>query len=122
MLGDEESAASPAGFWDSRNVVSFEKAKRVLGVGYFKLDRQYSWVSDGVFLLHDVLENHILVQYVISGIEADPSANSKDRKRPLTRESLEESLRSWIGGPIADGMIDLSPIVCSLFIAVYILT
>ncbi|KAI1480915.1 salicylate hydroxylase [Daldinia eschscholtzii] len=103
---DEQLHPSPAGFWDCRNVVPFEKAKETLGEKYFEVDRQHSWVGEGAFIMHDVLENRTMVQCVISGIEKDPSA-SRDRKRPLTREMLRDSLSSWLGGPIADGMISL---------------
>lgn len=101
---DEHSSASPAGFWDCRNVVPFEKAKATLGEKYFDVDRQYDWVGDGAFILHDVLEDRTMVQCVISGVEKDASKD-RDRRRPLTRESLTSSLSSWLGGPIADGMI-----------------
>ncbi|OTB10393.1 hypothetical protein K445DRAFT_371144 [Daldinia sp. EC12] len=103
---DEQLHPSPAGFWDCRNVVPFEKAKETLGEKYFEVDRQHSWVGEGAFIMHGVLENRTMVQCVISGIEKDPSA-SRDRKRPLTREMLRDSLSSWLGGPIADGMISL---------------
>ncbi|TGJ82858.1 hypothetical protein E0Z10_g5905 [Xylaria hypoxylon] len=112
VLGGREAAkghsASPAHFWDCRNVVPFDKAKAILGDEHFKLDRQYSWVGDEAFLMHDVLENRTMVQCVISGIEKDPAMDPKERKCSLTREGLEESLRSWLGGPIADGMINLA--------------
>ncbi|KAI0104450.1 salicylate hydroxylase [Daldinia grandis] len=106
IVADEQHCASPAGFWDCRNVVPFEKAKSVLGEKYFEIDRQYGWVGDGAFIMHDVLENRTMVQCVVSCIERDPST-SRDRKRPLTQDTLRDSLNSWLGGPIADGMISL---------------
>ncbi|KAI1284787.1 salicylate hydroxylase [Xylaria sp. FL0933] len=99
-------SASPAHFWDCRNVVPLDKAKTLLGDEYFELDRQWGWVGDGAFLMHDVLENGTMVQCVISGVEKDPAIDPKERKRALTRDGLRESLRSWLGGPIADGMIE----------------
>ncbi|EMR70863.1 putative salicylate hydroxylase protein [Eutypa lata UCREL1] len=100
----EECAASPGGFWDSRNVVSFEKVKATLGEQYFDVDRQYAWMGDGAFLMHDVLENRTMVQCVVSAVEKDPP---QDRKRNLTRESLNETLGSWISGPVGAGMLTL---------------
>ncbi|OTA68363.1 salicylate hydroxylase [Hypoxylon sp. EC38] len=101
----EEWSATPAGFWDSRILVSYEKAKSKLGAEYFELDRQFGWVGDRAFIMHDILENRTMVQCVISAFESDPP---KDRKRSLTRESLTETLSSWLGGPIAKGVIDLT--------------
>ncbi|KAI0408849.1 salicylate hydroxylase [Xylaria palmicola] len=91
VLGDQAAkyAASPAGFWDCRNLVPFDKAKAVLGDEYFEVDRQWDWC-------------------VVSAIERDPGTDPKDRKRPLSREMLEESLHNWLDGPIAKGIIDLA--------------
>ncbi|KAI0967861.1 salicylate hydroxylase [Xylaria arbuscula] len=109
VLGDQAAAcaASPAGFWDCRNLVPFDKAKAVLGEDYFEVDRQWDWVGEGAFLMHDPLESRTVVQCVVSAIERDPGTDPKDRKRPLSRELLEESLHSWLDGPIAKGVIDL---------------
>ncbi|KAI0197977.1 salicylate hydroxylase [Astrocystis sublimbata] len=110
VLGDQAAtcAASPAGFWNCRNLVPFEKAKAALGEEYFEVDRQWDWVGEGAFLMHDPLENRAVVQCVVSAIEEDPGTNPKDRKRPLSRELLEKSLHSWLDGPIAKGIIDLA--------------
>ncbi|KAI0179362.1 salicylate hydroxylase [Hypoxylon sp. FL1284] len=107
VLGEaaELHSASPAGFWDSRNLVPYEKAKAALGAEYFEHDRQFGWVGDGAFIMHDILEDRKTVQCVISAVEKSPSKT--DRKHSLTRESLTETLSSWLDGPIAKGMIDL---------------
>ncbi|KAI0837899.1 FAD/NAD(P)-binding domain-containing protein [Hypoxylon sp. FL0890] len=100
----EKHAASPGGWWDSRIVVPIAKAKALLGEQYFDVPRQYLWAGDGIFVLHDVLENGSMVQGVISGVETDPPAN---RKRPLTHELLAEAFQAWPEGSIAKGIIDL---------------
>ncbi|KAI1642337.1 salicylate hydroxylase [Daldinia loculata] len=89
------------------HVLQGVKAKSILGEKYLEVDRQYGWVGDGAFIMHDILENGTMVQCVVSGIEKDPST-SRDRKRPLTQDVLRDSLSSWLGGPIADGMISVS--------------
>ncbi|KAI2616245.1 FAD/NAD(P)-binding domain-containing protein [Hypoxylon sp. NC1633] len=107
VLGDgaADETASPAGFWDSRILIPYEKAKSRLGAEYFEMDRQYGWMGDGAFIMHDVLEDRKMVQCVISAVETDPP---KDRKRLLTREHLSQTLSSWLSGPIAEGVIDLT--------------
>lgn len=100
----EAESASPAGFWDCRNVVPFERARDTLGAQLFEQDRQYGWAGDGAFIMHDVLENRTKVQCVICAVEDDPP---KDRKRALTREFLQETLRDWPDGPLAKGMIEV---------------
>lgn len=101
----EAEGASPAGFWDCRNVFSIEKAREALGAKYFEENRQYGWVGHGAFLMHDVLDNGTNVQCVVSAVEKDLP---KDRKRPLTRQYLEEFLQPWLDGPVGKGMIDVS--------------
>lgn len=96
---------SPAGFWDCRNLVPFETARDSLGAEYFEQDRQYGWAGNGAFIMHDVLDNRTKVQCVISAIERD---HPKDRKRPLTREFLEDTLRDWLDGPVGKGMIEVT--------------
>lgn len=97
---------SPAGFWDCRNLVPFEKAREVLGAKYFEQDWQYGWAGNGAFIMHDVLENRTKVQCVISAVEKD---SPKDRKRALTRDFLEETLHDWLEGPVGKGMIEVRP-------------
>ncbi|KAK0716926.1 hypothetical protein B0T26DRAFT_645322 [Lasiosphaeria miniovina] len=111
VLGDAAAAAaaehgpSPAGFWDCRVLVPFDKAKATLGEQYFDVHRQYGWVGDGAFIMHDILDAGTTVQCVVSAVEKDAP---RDRKRPLTLESLTKSLRTWLDGPIAKGVIDVS--------------
>ncbi|KAI1211102.1 salicylate hydroxylase [Annulohypoxylon truncatum] len=95
---------SPAGFWDCRNVVPFEKVKAALGEQFFETDRQYGWSGDGAFVIHDALEDRTMVQCAVSAIDRDPC---DDRKQPLTREFLEETLKNWMDGPIGKAIIDL---------------
>ncbi|KAK3989418.1 hypothetical protein QBC44DRAFT_350634 [Cladorrhinum sp. PSN332] len=106
VLGDSaaEHAASPAGFWDCRVMVPYEKAKATLGAQYFDQDRQYGWIGDQAFVMHDIAESRTMVQCVISAVEKE---SPKDRKRKLTREYLGEILKDWIAGPIGDGAIQL---------------
>ncbi|KAI1129772.1 salicylate hydroxylase [Nemania abortiva] len=91
----EKHTASPAGFWDCRNLVPLDKA----------MDALDDWVGDGAFLLHCVVENRTMVQCIISGIDEDVSR--KDRKRPITKEELENALSSWSDKPVAGAMIKL---------------
>ncbi|KAI1169852.1 salicylate hydroxylase [Nemania sp. FL0916] len=98
-------AATPAGFWDCRTLVSMKKAKDVLGDELFEVDRQCGWVGDGGFMMHDVLENGTMVQCVISAVEDSPT---HDRRISLSREILTQTFRNWLDGPIAKGMIELA--------------
>lgn len=97
-------AASPAGFWDCRNLVTVEKARDVLGQDLFRVHRQYGWIGNGAFIMHDVLDHGHKIQCVISGVEAK---QAKNRATPLSRHDLNLVLKDWLDGPIAKGMIEV---------------
>ncbi|OAA79155.1 salicylate hydroxylase [Akanthomyces lecanii RCEF 1005] len=102
--GASAHAATPAGFWDCRYLVPFERAKEKLGDEYFTEHRQYGWCGDGAFIMHDVLDNGETVQCVISAVENE---QRKERSQPLTRDVLEKTLHTWLDGPIAKNMMEL---------------
>lgn len=114
----QKHAASPAGFWDCRVLVPYEKAKAIIGPEHFEIDRQFAWIGDDAFILHDILEHRTMVQCIISAVEEQPSLSddgqpdinttTENRKRPLTREFLTKTLDKWLNGPIAKGIIDVS--------------
>lgn len=99
-------AASPAGFWDCRNVVAADKAREILGQDLFRVNRQYGWIGTGAFIMHDVLEGGQKIQCVISGLD---TKHAQDRGSPLSRDYLNVVLKDWLHGPIAKGIIDVSP-------------
>lgn len=102
----EKHAASPAGWWDTRHLVPFEKARAALGDESFKVDRQYGWLGEGAAMLHGLVENRTMVQCIIAVIDKNFSA---DRKRPVTRQVLEDALpQSWYRGSVAKGMVEVS--------------
>ncbi|KAI1856052.1 hypothetical protein JX265_011949 [Neoarthrinium moseri] len=75
IVDQNEWTASPSGFWDYRNLVSFERAKAAVGDQYFQVDRQYGWIGDGAYFLHDILESRTTVQCIVSGVDRDPPPN-----------------------------------------------
>lgn len=109
ILGSDHPAAKPvfAGWWGARHLVPYERAKQMLGEKYFEEDRQYAWLGEGAFMMHDVLENRKMVQVagaVLTNETWDPTAWT----RPVDRKKLEESFAPWLDGPIAKGMINVS--------------
>lgn len=53
ILGDRYPATF-AGFCDARSLIPMQKAKELLGEEYFEVDRQYGWIGDGGFFMHDI--------------------------------------------------------------------
>jgi len=108
ILGPEHPATKPkfSGWWDCRALVPFEKAVEALGDEFFKEHRQHSWLGDGGYMMHDVLNGGETVQCVaavLTGENWDPN----EWKKPLDRKMLEDSFATWKDGPIAPGMIEL---------------
>jgi salicylate hydroxylase len=101
----EQHAASPAGWWDCRNLVPINKAKAMLGELSFEVDREYCWVGDGAFIMHAVVESGTMVQCVIAVVETN---HAQHRKRPISRETFRDVFgKGWQGLQVAKGMIEL---------------
>ncbi|KAI1849071.1 hypothetical protein JX265_013086 [Neoarthrinium moseri] len=97
--------ASPAGWWDSRHAVPVEKAKAMLGEESLDIDREYAWAGEDAFMMHAPVENGTMIQCIISAVERD---HNLARKRPLTREVLEEIFGAgWLANPVTNGMVEL---------------
>ncbi|KAH7329664.1 salicylate hydroxylase [Stachybotrys elegans] len=97
--------ATPAGWWDCRNLLPLDQVKARIGEESFEVDREFCWVGDEAFMMHAVVENGTKVQCIIAAMENDPP---KTRKRSITRETLENALRKgWLGNPVATGMVEL---------------
>ena len=59
--------------------------------------------------MQDVLDHGTTVQCIVSAIERSPT---QDRKSVLTKESLTQTLESWLDGPIAKGMFEVRDDLC----------
>jgi len=108
ILGAEHPASKPAfaGFWDCRALVPIQKAKKVLGEEYFMDGKQYAWIGDGGYLMHDVLDNGETVQCV-SSMMTDEIWNPGEWKRDLDRKGLKDAFSKWTNSPIVKGMVQL---------------
>lgn len=103
-----------AGWWDCRALVPIEKAAKILGDEYFREDRQYGWLGDGGFMMHDVLDNGRTVQ-CIAAVLTDGDWDPNEWKKPLDREMLEASFATWKDGPITQGVINVSRMIYRLY-------
>jgi salicylate hydroxylase len=106
VLGNDHPAvlAKPAGFWDARSLVPIQKAKELIGEEYFEVNRQYGWVGDGGFFMHDVLDDGKTVQFVLSGIMNDSETEGEKWEeevwnKKLDRAKLERMVGRWAETP-----------------------
>lgn len=105
VLGSDHLALKPqfAGFWDARSLIPMQKAKELLGEEYFEVPRQYGWVGDGGFFMHDVLDGGETVQCVVCGV-ADEHWG-EEPSHDLNKEALEKAFKTWTDTPIKQGII-----------------
>ncbi|KAF2689099.1 salicylate hydroxylase [Lentithecium fluviatile CBS 122367] len=108
VLGKDDPAvpAKPAGFWDSRSLVPLQKAKELLGEEYFEVNRQYGWVGDGVFFMHDVLDGGETVQFVLCGM-MDEEWGEGEWSKDLDRAAVEKAVETWTETPVKKSIIDV---------------
>jgi salicylate hydroxylase len=117
VLGADHDAVKPvaadwAGAW---NMVPFSKAEAKLGAEILSENRQFGWVSDGGFFLHDFTMGGKMVQCIGTSVTRDTSGA---KRIPIDREYMEKAFASCLHGPVAKGMIDVSR--CSLAFCVII--
>ena len=108
ILGSENAAVNAvyAGWWTCRTLVPFDKAKKLLGEEYFQEDRQYGWIGDGGFMMHDILDDGKTVQCI--GAVAAEVWGSDDWTKAINRRILDDSFATWYDGPVAKGMVEAS--------------
>ena len=111
VLGRDHPAARavPAGWTATRNLVSFAAAEKKLGKEWFKVDRQFAWVGEKGFIMHDVLSDGELVQCI--GACVDTALDKEQRKKSLTRAQMQQRFEAWMDGPIASGMVDVGLLI-----------
>ncbi|KAF3061748.1 Salicylate hydroxylase [Daldinia childiae] len=98
ILGKDDPAASPrnTGTWLVMTLQPFSKAQTSLGKGTVDLEdaREYSWIGDGSFILHNLLSDGQLVQFVIASY--DKEAESTDRwNRSVSAEEIKRLYKDW---------------------------
>lgn len=92
ILGEQDPAAHPrnTGFWVIMTLPPYEKAHNVLGKALMDADdpHEYAWVGNGHMIMHNVLENGTLAQFVVGSIDPDVTENSDLWQRKVSSEEL----------------------------------
>ncbi|KAI1204068.1 FAD/NAD(P)-binding domain-containing protein [Annulohypoxylon truncatum] len=98
ILGKNDPAASPrnTGTWIVMTLQPYARALTSLGEGSVDLAdaREYSWIGDGSFILHNLLSDGQLVQFVIAS--HDKEAESSDKwNRVVKVEEIKKLYKDW---------------------------
>lgn len=99
ILGQEDPAALPrnSGWWAVWTLQPYEEARSLLGEDRTDINdpREYIFIGDGTFLMHNVLSGGELVQFVITNHDEDEVGGSKWQRTVLAdkiRELYQGSL------------------------------
>ncbi|KAG6359573.1 hypothetical protein INS49_013094 [Diaporthe citri] len=96
VLGEDDPAASPrnTGAWTIMALKPATQAKASFGGGPLEESREYSWVGDGAFLMHNMFNQGQVVQFIVAAHEA--GAEGSDRwDRTVSADELKELYKAF---------------------------
>ncbi|KAI1123333.1 hypothetical protein F5Y10DRAFT_281024 [Nemania abortiva] len=98
ILGEDNPAARPrnTGLWAIMSLQPYATARASIGQGLLDSGdaREYSWVGNGSYILHNVLSDGELVQFTIAS--SDPVAEASDRwQRTVSADEIKKHYADW---------------------------
>ncbi|KAI0976018.1 hypothetical protein F4678DRAFT_456346 [Xylaria arbuscula] len=98
ILGENDPAASPrnSGAWALMTLPPYAKARASIGQEFIDSEdaREHFWIGNGSYLMHNVLSDGHLVQFVIGS--SDPEAESSDRwQRTVSSDEIKQLYKDW---------------------------
>ncbi|KAI0186502.1 salicylate hydroxylase [Xylaria flabelliformis] len=98
VLGEDDPAAQPrnTGLWLVMTLQPFEKAQASMGKELIdaKDAREYSWVGQGSYILHNVLSDGQLAQFVISSVD-EAATSSNEWRRTVSADEIRKLYANW---------------------------
>ncbi|ROV86841.1 hypothetical protein VMCG_10897 [Cytospora schulzeri] len=102
ILGEEDTATNPrnTGFWVVMSLQPYDKAQGSLGKDVVDSEdaREYMWLGDGHMILHNVLDNGKLVQFVIGSYDHDAEMSHR-WQRGVSATEMKAFFQSSSGVP-----------------------
>lgn len=106
VLGAQDASCEAvfAGFWDARVLLPIEEAVARLGEHFVNVKdpRQHDYIGDGVFFIHDIIDEGKTVALAIAARTDEPWPSDR-WKAPLEREELIGLFKGW---PLQDTIVD----------------
>ncbi|KAL9107051.1 MAG: hypothetical protein Q9227_007997 [Pyrenula ochraceoflavens] len=98
ILGKDDAAASPrnTGSWCIMTLKPYTEARAKIGEQLVNIDdaREYSWIGDTSYILHNVLQQGELVQLVVASHEKE-AENSDKWTRTVSADELRKMYAAW---------------------------
>lgn len=101
VLGDQHAAnhARNTGSWVVMTLQPYDKAQASLGKQLVNAEdaREYMWLGDGHIIMHNVLENGELVQFVAGSVDQDAEASAQ-WQRTVNADNLGKFFENGVPG------------------------
>lgn len=93
ILGEQDPATYPrnTGFWVIMTLQPYEKAYNVLGKALINAEdpHEYVWLGNNQTIMHNILENGTIAQFVVGSIDPDVAGKSDFWQRKVSSEELK---------------------------------
>ncbi|KAK7749036.1 hypothetical protein SLS53_001062 [Cytospora paraplurivora] len=96
LLADVPHERMNTGWWCIFALRPYEEAQASVGKGIVNIEdaREYDWVGDGTYLMHNVIIQGQLVQFIV--VAHDKDAESSDSwRRTISADELMELYQDW---------------------------
>lgn len=98
VLGQDDPATQPKneGWWAVMALVPYAQARAALGEENINAEhaREHMWIGKDTYMLHNVLNNGQLAQFVLSGYEPQ-SVGSEQWHRMVSADELRAAYKGW---------------------------
>jgi len=98
VLGEDDPAAFPrnTGSWAIMTLKPYAEAQASIGKGLVNIEdaREYMWIGNNAYLMHNVLNEGQLVQFVIASHKKD-AESSDNWHRTVSGDEIEKHYQGW---------------------------
>ncbi|KAJ4403007.1 hypothetical protein N0V82_010713 [Gnomoniopsis sp. IMI 355080] len=98
ILGEDHPAAMPvnSGWWAIWTLQSYDRGRALIGEGPVDIEdaREYAWTGNGTFLMHNLLSEGQLLQFVVTGFD-EQAVGSGSWSRDVSAEELQALWKDW---------------------------
>lgn len=98
LLGQDDLAAFPrnTGAWGIMTMRPFAEAQSSIGKDYINKEdaREYSWVGNGTYFMHNVLSGGEMVQMILASHDKN-AESSDDWQRIVSADDLKKLYQDW---------------------------
>lgn len=98
ILGQDNPAtkAINSGWWAVWTLQPYDKGRSLIGKGPVDIEdaREYAWTGDGTFLMHNLLSQGELMQFVVTAYDAK-AVGTDTRNRMVNADELRQLWQRW---------------------------